>query len=130
MSAQKFKADLEKFAEVIDVNLAVATRKLAIDAWTRITERTPVDTGRARASWDIKEGSPSDFVPGEDDDEASIDLAKFAGDISGTESVFITSGLDYIRYLEDGSSTQAPAGMIAITLAELEAEVEFIIKNN
>ena len=48
----------------------------------------------------------------------------------GTKSVFITSALDYIKYLDQGSSQQAPAGMVNITIAELEAEVEFITENN
>jgi hypothetical protein len=34
---------------------------------------------------------------------------------------------DYMQYLEQGSSQQAPAGMVDLTLAEIEVEIENII---
>jgi len=123
-NVRKFQSDLEAFAEKIDTDIGVVVTKLALDAWAGITERTPVDTGRARASWTIKESEPSDFIP---DKGASEQPTEPVAQFDGTDSVFITSALDYVRYLEDGSSKQAPAGMIEVTLAELEAEVEFIL---
>jgi len=129
MSAKEFQADIQKLADKLDVSVGIVTTKLALEAWTRITERTPVDTGRARASWSIKEGEPASGTPEEGEDHLEPDppgLKPF----SGKHSVFITSALDYIRYLEEGSSQQAPAGMIAITLAELEAEAEAIINSD
>lgn len=59
---------------------------------TRVTESTPVDTGRARQSWSpegsLKIGMPYKFV----------------------------SGLSYIRKLEYGHSQQAPKGMLRINV--------------
>jgi len=125
-SAQKFAVDLQEFAEALDVSIGIVVTKLALEAWTRITERTPVDTGRARASWAVKEGESSDYVPDEED-HSDPDLPSVA--FKGHKSVFVTSALDYMAYLEDGSSKQAPAGMVAITIAELEVEAEAIIES-
>lgn len=123
-NVRRFQADLKKLAEKANLALGVVVTKIAMDAWEGLTMRTPVDTGRARASWTIKEGSPSDTVPaGGDYGAPSPPEAVFEGD----ESIFITSGLDYIQYLEDGSSSQAPTGMVLVTLAELEAEAANVI---
>lgn len=128
MSVLRFKADLEAFAKKLDLSKRVVVKRFALDAWTRMSERTPVDTGRARHGWTIKEGEPSDFIP-EEGQYGKPELPGFFNP-SGEQSVFITNAVDYIRYLEDGSSKRAPAGMIRITLAELEAEAEFIINNS
>ena len=122
-SLRAFKGDLKEFAKKLDVNLGIVVTKIALEAWTRITDRTPVDTGRARASWQIKEGEPSSTIPDEEDHaDPSPPVVLF----KGKKSVFVTSALDYIIYLEGGSSNQAPAGMVEITMAEIETEIEAI----
>lgn len=123
-NVRSFQADLKELAKKLDISIGLVITKISLDAWSRITQRTPVDTGRARASWTLKEGQPSDFVPSEG---SSGQPSPPAASFDGKTSVFVTSNLDYIRYLEQGSSNQAPAGMVAITLAELEAEAESII---
>ena len=66
----------------------------------RITEATPVDTGRARQSW-----SP----------EGSFTV--------GAEYKF-SSNLSYIRALEYGHSQQSPVGMLRINLRNWAAIVK------
>lgn len=152
-NVKAFQADLKKFAKVIDVNLGIVVTKIALDVFTRITKRTPVDTGRARASWAISQGSPSGMVPpvgaygkktktneltsgltgatlgtSAQGSTASGDISGAEG-IDGTKSVFVTTALDYVQFLEKGSSKQAPAGMVEIILAEVEVEIEFIIES-
>ncbi len=95
----------------------------------RLSHRTPVDTGRTRANWNVGVGAP----------DATVDVNKF--DPSGEETheraksvidsitesaigkdIFITNGLPYIGALEHGHSQKAPLGMIVVT----EAEIPFI----
>lgn len=121
-----FQGQLEAFSKKLKLNIRLVTTKIVIDAWSRITARTPVDTGRARASWNVKEGSPATTAP-EKGNYGTPTLP--ALDFSGEKSVFITTSLDYVRYLEKGSSQQAPAGMVAITLAELESEVASVVNS-
>ena len=66
----------------------------ANEALARIMNKTPVDTGRARAGWRV----------------AKTGKLKF--------TVFNT--VHYIIYLEFGHSKQAPRGMVAITIQELK----------
>jgi hypothetical protein len=55
-----------------------------------IVENTPVDTGYCQSQWDIS------FMS---DDECEI-----------------SNGCDYVSYLEDGHSKQAPHGMVQVAL--------------
>lgn len=128
-----FDADIEQFAKVVDIAPRVVMRRIVLDAHTRITKRTPVDTGRARASWDVKNGAPSNFIPpitvGKVDPASANgkDISKEIASITGTMPVYITTAIDYMKYLEDGSSKQSPAGMVRISMAEIEIEIEDII---
>lgn len=121
-----FEADLEKLAEGLDVTMVAVVQKITWDAFTRLTLKTPVDTGRARASWDVKIGSPSPFIPKEGTTKMK-DPGSTIGNISEGDVVFITTALDYMRFLEGGSSKQAPAGMVEVSLAEIEVEIEAIL---
>ncbi len=148
------EADLAKFAEVMDVAPRIVTRRIVVDLHRRVSKRTPVDTGRARASWDVKQGTPSDYQPpitvgsvagkgktklGKGITSSSLGSGALSGGkiknideavagITGDSPVFITTSLDYVKYLEDGSSKQAPSGMVRISLAEIEIEIESIIE--
>jgi len=86
-----------------------------------IKDRMPVDTGRARASWghwtqgDIRRISSSgDFGPGDAllrEDEGALEIEQ------GTN-------VEYVQYLNEGHSTQAPAGFIDLIAEKAERELE------
>lgn len=130
---------VKKFAEKINLGIAAVVERLALDIFNRITERTPVDTGRARQSWQVTIGEVGTFVPPSlgkgtgankgKDTPPQNPVAVFPTDINidGKQPVFITSALVYMEKLENGSSTQAPAGMVRLAIAEVEAEIEAIL---
>ncbi len=101
-----------------------AFRALVLEASKRIVLRTPVDTGRARGNWHLARGSP-DLSTTESTDGAggrtiSTIMAKLQG-MKGGDAVFLTNALAYIISLEHGHSKQAPAGMVKVTIAELQS---------
>jgi hypothetical protein len=103
--------------------LEVAQQKIALEVSKRVIFRTPVDTGRARGSWMPAIGAPAVVDPGAFDKEGgaamrrvSDAIAKFKGDAT----FYLTSVLSYMPFLEEGSSKQAPNGMVAITVREFE----------
>ena len=59
----------------------------------RIVDRTPVDTGACRDAWEM-------YFEDED-------------------TCIFSNGVEYVSFLEDGWSKQAPRGMIQITLDEI-----------
>lgn len=107
-------------------------RKVALIADRELVLETPVDTGRARSNWQVSLGSPitsqrEPYAPGEGLGKAEGQNAAGAlaqaqeriGKRRTGETVYITNNVDYIGPLNDGTSTQAPAGFVqaAITRA-------------
>lgn len=123
-----FKADLKKFADETETRYEDLIRWVALTLWDKITDKNPVDTGRSRASWNLAVGSPDPSVPPQQESGASTIAAPPRPKIpkSALEQgspIFVTSNLDYIVYLEGGSSDQAAGGMVEISIAEVEVEI-------
>jgi len=100
-----------------------AFRGLALEATGRIVKRTPVDTGRARGNWNIGLGQPDRTLTETVDKSGEATVARGAAMIhqAGLDrTLYITNSVPYIVPLEHGHSRQAPAGMVAVTVAELQ----------
>lgn len=123
--AKSFSLQLAKFAEKAGRNADLVIRKVGIDMTSRIVLRTPVDTGRARANWQVSIGARAIGVVDATDKtgSATIGLAtqKLANFKAGP-SIWITNGLPYIGKLEDGHSSQS-SGMVARTVVEFQGLV-------
>lgn len=127
---------VKSFADKIGLSVELVCQRLAEDIWNRITLRTPVDTGRARSSWIMSLGEPKAFMAqpkqpstgkySQQSTPPPDPAAPFPTDvdIDGTQPIYITSAVLYIEYLEGGSSQQAPNGMVALTLIEVQAEMQ------
>lgn len=132
MNTIEFQADLVKFAEQIDADLIVVEKRVALDLFSRIVSRTPVRTGRARASWNISLGSPDEDTrpvgeyPSLQTNPAGVAEEKAGqalGSMTQAEIIWLSNSLPYIEKLNGGSSVQAPANFVEIAVAEVEAEV-------
>lgn len=149
LSLVTFNADIQAFAKLINANLAIVIKKIAFDLYTRLILKTPVDTGRARAGWGISVNTPIIIQPtgynnkaakkvkgpeGADYEAAFHASGIFAmpdlSAIDGTQQVFILNSVEYIEALEDGHSKQAPAGMVKVSIAELELEITSLLAQN
>lgn len=149
-SAKELSKELARISERLDIGIDRAARKAAFDMQARIIERTPVDTGRARASWGLAQGKPGrgvapekEYSEGEAERHAKTVLTtvrpgspglfrrvlrKVLG--GGLKPYWVFNNLPYIEKLEFGGfpgdgpktiggySTQAPAGMVRVSLAE------------
>lgn len=127
--AKDFADSLGKMSQYIEKSITAVIRKACLDLYRSIVDKTPVDTGRAKTSWGIEmtqdinskgqepqpEGSKFSFQEIE-----SIVKKHVRGFILGVKKgyVIITNNVEYIEFLEDGSSEQAPTGMIAVSLVE------------
>lgn len=117
-----FTLDLSAWARQLDSNLDLVLQKVTIEILSRIIEKTPVDSGRARANWQVA----LNVVPGGYDDNAfdksgGTAISKGQAEAikaQAEDSVYIINNLPYILKLEEGSSTQAPSGMVTITVQE------------
>lgn len=147
-----FNAQLDKFAEetVPSQHLAIQ-KKIAIDLYGKIVEKTPVGNpslwaesslpppkgyvgGRARANWQMAVTTPPKSGNTDDDPEKGVQTkfpisplqeARGFTQIAGAkfgQTIWIYNNVRYIKRLEDGhSKRQAPAGMVKVAIAEMQA---------
>lgn len=129
MSAEKFALEIARaFDDMMD-EAGEFVQMIGLEAHQRITMRTPVDEGTARANWLVAIGDVLSEEPiDERDTSGNATLARGRSVIesystrNGFSEIAIFNNVDYIEYLENGSSEQARAGMVAVTVAELQAE--------
>lgn len=72
----------------------------------RVKDEMPVDTGRARASWG--HWTPGDVRDNPDANAGDAEWAEFDNGLSIRQG----TNVEYVQYLNDGHSSQAPAGFI------------------
>lgn len=129
-NGHEFNAQLTQFARKIQVAPQKIVKKVAFQLFRRIIEKTPVDTGRARASWNISIGSVNSVnapegkytdrgtkigTSGMAGAQANAALAGYGAD-GRLPAVWISNNLPYIGELENGHSQQAPAGMLKLSI--------------
>lgn len=114
-----------------------------------IVKRTPIDTGRAKSSWNLAEDEADpDITPALKDvvnisTGAIIELAaKGASPLSADQAevaargqqdhitttapvIVVSNNLPYILALENGYSSQAPAGMFQVSVTRGEIELAY-----
>jgi hypothetical protein len=80
--------------------------------------RSPIDTGRFRANWNVSFGAPDytttlSTAEGRGLSEADKALRLPVGGV-----VYLSNGLPYARRLEHGWSRQAPTGMVRLSVVK------------
>lgn len=122
------------FASQIDAELDLALREIGeqigqigVEAASEIVNRTPVLSGEARGEWQTTVGGKASGKTGRLDPSGSAAVADARGAVAnyGADGKFpaitIQNNADHIGKLENGYSNQAPNGMVAVTLAGLQA---------
>lgn len=105
------------------------TRAATLDFFSGTIKDTPVDTGRARGAWTTGVGTEPAASPERLDTGGSAATSEV---ISKTpqgagQEVFMINSLPYIESLENGSSQQAPSGMVRRNLARVQRIVNIAI---
>jgi len=122
MSIKSFESEIRSFAKSSALDTDIVIRKIALDLYNGITQKTPVDTGRAKGNWNISVSRKDETI---NDNATSTSFGnkgtpKYTvkkGD--GLRDIYITNSLPYIYALEGGHSGQAPSGMVELTINEV-----------
>lgn len=126
-----FEAQLSAIeAKTID-KMNRAVRKITLDAFSGVIMMTPVESGRARGSWQSAVGVVPDGTVELLDPSGNTVIATVAGVVDGMQAgdvIYLASNLPYIRRLEEGYSQQAPAGMVALTVQRYSSLAEAVIR--
>lgn len=147
-NARKFALDLTKLFEGETEKAVVkATQKLALDALRGVVLKSPVGFppnwkrpapkgyvgGQFRGAWQLSVGSPGSGITGRSRPgkagsanaagNAAADAVPALAALQAYQTVYIVNGLPYAERLEAGWSGQAPMGMVALTVQELNSVV-------
>ena len=131
-----FAADLERFANKAEASATQVYRKVAYELFRRVILRTPVDTGRLRGNWQTTLGAPAFGELDREDNSAPANQAGIGQSSAAddsltttltadiTDPLYLTNNLPYAQVIERGSSDQAPAGMVRVSITEFAGLVE------
>lgn len=122
-----FAQQIKKWSDEVLAG-AEKTQKIACRELARLViQDTPVQTGRARANWQAGlNQAPSGVLEQTDPSgEAALQrVDEILARMKPGDSIVLANNLDYIGTLEDGSSRQAPNGMLKRNLQRWPELVE------
>lgn len=108
---------IERVVAEVESRIHKTARVLVLEIWNNLVENTPVRSGRARANWVIsRTGVAAELPPGQYSYPAPPVVPRF-------KELFIVNPLDYVQYLNDGWSEQAPAGFIEASVFNAEETI-------
>jgi len=118
----EFNREIRAFEKTIPDKIVTLHKKIVLEAVRRVVNRTPVDTGHARRNWQVTIDTPAEGQLDGTDKEGRATIARGLAELAGLKAdcvVWLSNNVDYIEFLEHGSSGQAPAGMLAVTVNDL-----------
>ena len=145
IKATQFNVNLDKILKKAGDNASAIARKVALELYTKVVQKSPVDSGRLRGNWNVG-------LNGVDNTEYPIDASALGSLPSGSgltrsasalssfkigDTIFITNNMPYVYKLEyglyndgpktvGGYSRQAPQGFVRITYKEVVSDLENI----
>ena len=104
-----------------------------MDLYTGILGRWPVKSGLSRSNWLIGIGNPRTGIVANRIGGGSSPIPATGAEISAARSliwgnrkrdqkIYLTNNVPYAEEIENGSSSQAPSGAVAVTVASLKGK--------
>lgn len=144
--ANTFALDVAKFAEKAGGNVKTVVRKVAVDMLSSVVERTPVGNptnwknpppkgyvgGRLRANWNASLSSPDLTTSPRVDAAGAPTVQRGVASLTnfdGEQDIYVMNSLPYVRRIEyEGWSSQAPAGMVRVTVSDFQTLVNNAVR--
>jgi hypothetical protein len=123
MSKDSFIRDMRRIIDKAKNRNDVFVRRLALEIDRRLVLKSPVDTGRFRANWNIGYGALNVTITNDTDKTGSKSIGKANSELLQAKAgmqIFISNSLPYAQRLEDGWSKQSPFGMVKLTVEEFK----------
>lgn len=164
-SNQDFTINVSAFVKKAKLKPDVVLRKIALDLFSAVILRTPVDTGMLRGNWQVGVGTiPSGTAEKADKTGARVlrELQSKVDQAHWGTSIYLVNNLPYASVVEYGAfpnpvkrgtyvktgqtkygitgpgfvkrsaggfSKQAPAGMVRISVEEMRAYIDKIVRS-
>lgn len=129
-----FQLDVTKWLEKTPIKITEVVRLIALYCWKLFVERSPVLTGYFRGGWyvnldDIGDTLPSFARPNVNHEVVAPPTLPDLSALRLGQMVFVVNNIHYGLELEEGSSTKSPAGVVRVSLEQVKAEMENIVRN-
>lgn len=127
----QFANDLNKFTKKTETVASEVCRKIALDTFRRIVQRSPVDTGRFRANNQISlnELPVNSVLEFDKRGAATIRIGdQTVQRFKLGDTIFIYNNVAYALPLEYGRSKQAPQGVYRISFQDMIAHLKKIAR--
>lgn len=123
-NARRFQIELDReFREKVEDQLLLVVQKIGMELLSRVVLKSPVDTGRFRGNWNVAIQAPDISTTDAVDKSGGPTITRGSSVITGLQEpqvIWVSNNLPYAQRLEDGWSGQAPQGMVAVSVAEIE----------
>jgi hypothetical protein len=99
-------------------------RAVALEAHRGLVLMNPVDSGRMRANWQFGADEPPVGVLDAFDKSGAATIARAAAEIEQIEpfsNTYSVNNVPYAEEIENGSSQQAPAGVLNVTFSRVKS---------
>lgn len=124
----QFSRQLRNFADqTVPEEVTKLHRTVALDLLRRVTLKSPVDSGRFRAGWAVSLSQPdprpvsASGAPILGADQVISNALSELEQLRPYSICWVHNSLPYATAIENGHSGQAPNGVLAISVAEVEA---------
>lgn len=127
-----FADQVRAWTEKTERKIETAVRKIALDVFTEVILKSPVDTGRFRGNWMVAIGNAPTGTLEVEDKTGTVTIGKVQAEVLGLkagQSIFLVNNLPYAIPLEMGHSGQAPAGMVRISVQRYKTIVEQVARD-
>ncbi len=125
-----FADDVRRFSVRAGDSSDRIVRTVTLSLFNGIIRDTPVDTGRARGNWQTTVGTPaSGVIDRTGSGPAMAEVEANTPDGAG-QVTLLSNDLPYIEDLEDGTSKQAPEGMVKRNMDRIQRNLNRAIRDN
>jgi len=132
MTAKQFTLQLNEEIADTEEKIEDAISLIAMDSLRGVVMKSPVDTGRFRGNWIVSKNAAKKTSSQVTDKNGGQTITKGSGvidtfDMNTDSRIIIQNNLPYANRLENGWSKQAPNGMVALTVAEMQRKYRNIL---
>lgn len=129
MTVQAFKLELDAAFAAEMRKVTGAVEQIGLSALRGVVMKSPVGTGRFKGNWSLSIGAINTAIYETVDKSGGATIAEGAALLDGYPAdqwptIYVQNNLPYAVRLEGGYSGQAPGGMVALTVAELQTQFD------
>jgi hypothetical protein len=114
-----FAANLNRLCQAAGDKAEIVVRKTALELQSNMVEPSPVDEGRFKNNWVASIGAVDTTNTHEPDKTGAGAIARTVATLeqwTPGQTINLTNSMPYAKKLEEGSSTQAPSGVVRLAV--------------